>query len=59
MSQPALFRFYRDHAGEWRWRFVAANGRTMADSGEGYRTRQGAVRAQQRIVQIIQQWSNP
>ena len=56
MSQPALFHFYRDKAGEWRWRFVAANGRTMADSGEGYRTKRGAARASARIVQIIREW---
>ena len=28
--------YYRDHKGEWRWRLVAANGRIIADSGEGY-----------------------
>ena len=28
---------YIDIASEWRWRIRAANGRIMADSGEGYR----------------------
>lgn len=27
---------YRDTATQWRWRLVAANGRTIADSGESY-----------------------
>lgn len=27
---------YRDNAGEFRWRLKARNGRTLADSGEGY-----------------------
>lgn len=27
---------YRDSDKEWRWRFWAANGRILADSGEGY-----------------------
>jgi len=27
---------YQDQAGEWRWRLKAANGRIVADSGEGY-----------------------
>lgn len=27
---------YRDKAGEWRWKLKAANGRIIADSGEGY-----------------------
>lgn len=30
------FYVYTDAAGNWRWRLVAANGRTIADSGEGY-----------------------
>ena len=29
---------YTDIAGEWRWRIRAANGRILADSGEGYRS---------------------
>ena len=27
---------YVDKKGEWRWRLVALNGKTTADSGEGY-----------------------
>ena len=44
MASTARFEVYEDAAGEWRWRLVAANGNIIADSGEGYRTRQGAVR---------------
>jgi uncharacterized protein YegP (UPF0339 family) len=29
----------------WRWRMKAANGRTVADSGEAYSTKRGAERA--------------
>jgi uncharacterized protein YegP (UPF0339 family) len=29
--------YYQDAKGEWRWRLVAANGRIIADSGEGYK----------------------
>lgn len=28
--------FYKDHAGEWRWRITAANGNILAVSSEGY-----------------------
>ncbi|MFB6271145.1 MAG: YegP family protein [Halobacterium sp.] len=35
------FEVYEDAAGEWRWRFVAANGRIVADSGEGYASKSG------------------
>ena len=27
---------YRDHLNQWRWRLVAANSRTIADSGDSY-----------------------
>lgn len=37
------FEIYEDKAGQWRWRLVAKNGRTVADSGEGYHS-QGNVR---------------
>ena len=30
------FEVYRDGKGEWRWRFKAANGKTIAVSSEGY-----------------------
>lgn len=36
MREPH-FEIYRDKADEWRWRLLAANGRTIADSGEGYK----------------------
>ena len=42
-SGPA-FELYEDNAGEWRWRLVVANGNIIADSGEGYRSKQGARR---------------
>lgn len=32
----ATVEFYRDRAGEWRWRLKARNGRILADSAEGY-----------------------
>ena len=35
-------QFYIDAKGEHRWRLVARNGRTMADSGEGYTRHNGA-----------------
>ncbi|AGB15023.1 hypothetical protein Halru_0380 [Halovivax ruber XH-70] len=44
MSNGATFEVYRDRADEWRWRLVARNGRIIADSGEGYTSKQGAER---------------
>lgn len=37
------FHIYKDSAGEWRWRLKAVNGRIIADSGEGYSTKQGCL----------------
>lgn len=30
------FEVYKDKAGEWRWRLLAANHKVIADSSEGY-----------------------
>lgn len=44
MAEPsAEFRVYKDKAGEWRWSLVAPNGRMIADSGEGYTSKQGCL----------------
>lgn len=37
-------RVYSDEAGEWRWTAKAENGKTVADSGEGYKHRSHAER---------------
>ncbi|WP_181691637.1 HVO_2922 family protein [Natronomonas sp. LN261] len=36
----ATFEVYEDRAGQWRWRLVHDNGNIIADSGEGYASRQ-------------------
>jgi len=40
---PTGFEIYKDRAEEWRWRLRHKNGRILADSGEGYRSRSGAM----------------
>lgn len=45
----AYFTVYKDRSGEWRWRLVAANGRIIADSGEGYTERNDATEAIERV----------
>lgn len=44
MPREPTFELYRDSAGEWRWRLVVPNGNIIADSGEGYASKQGAKR---------------
>jgi hypothetical protein len=36
MAKPRRVHLYRDKINEWRWRLVAVNGKTVAESGEGY-----------------------
>jgi uncharacterized protein YegP (UPF0339 family) len=38
----ATFELYEDSAGEYRWRLVHDNGNIIADSGEGYASKQKA-----------------
>ncbi|MFD1634786.1 HVO_2922 family protein [Haloplanus ruber] len=44
MPPAPRFEVYQDNADEWRWRLVVANGNIIADSGEGYASKQGAKR---------------
>ena len=44
MPSAPRFELFEDNAEEWRWRLVASNGEIIADSGEGYSSKQGAER---------------
>lgn len=35
-NDSMTYYVYRDRSYEWRWQLQAANGRIIADSGEGY-----------------------
>lgn len=48
------FVVYRDVAGSYRWRLVAANGERVAAS-EAYVSKQGAINSANRVKQIA--WS--
>lgn len=39
----AKFVLYKDVARQFRWRFKSANGQIIADSGEGYVLKSGAL----------------
>ncbi|WP_266082016.1 HVO_2922 family protein [Haladaptatus caseinilyticus] len=49
MPRKPRFELYQDTADEWRWRLVATNGNIIADSGEGYTSKQGAKRGIQSV----------
>ncbi|WP_435185636.1 HVO_2922 family protein [Halobellus sp. EA9] len=44
MPTNPSFEVYQDNADEWRWRLVVSNGNIIADSGEGYASKQGVKR---------------
>jgi uncharacterized protein YegP (UPF0339 family) len=39
------FHVYQDAKKEWRWRLLAGNNKTLADSGEGYKNKQDCLNA--------------
>lgn len=49
MSQ-ATFELYEDADDEWRWRLVHDNGNIIADSGEGYASRQKCLQGLRSVV---------
>lgn len=50
------FYIYKDTAGLWRWRLVAANNRIIADSGESYYNKQDCLHG----IELVQSaWNAP
>lgn len=45
--------FFVDKAALWRWRLRAANGKIIADSGEGYASRNNVKRAVENVIEEI------
>lgn len=47
------FSIYTDKAGQHRWRAVAKNGKTVADSGEGYASKGNATKSLQKFISDV------
>jgi uncharacterized protein YegP (UPF0339 family) len=41
-NMAAKFELYKDAKGEFRWRLIASNGQMIANSGEGYKSKDNA-----------------
>lgn len=52
MSNDPYFYVYKDAAGEWRWR-LRSGGDIIADSAEGYYSKQGADRAIATVKRVV------
>jgi uncharacterized protein YegP (UPF0339 family) len=48
---PATFELYEDNAGQYRWRLRHENGNIIADSGEGYASKQKAKQGIESVKQ--------
>jgi len=46
--------FYKDKAGEFRWRLVAPNGEAIANGGEGYTTKQNCKKGFESVKKYCQ-----
>ena len=55
-TRKGKVEIYRDAVGEWRWRIKAANGRTLADSGEGYEKRTDCEQGLEVVRLLSEQW---
>ena len=49
--------FYKDNINEWRFRIKASNGRIVADSGEGYKTKFFCNRNAKKLMENLSQAS--
>jgi len=49
---PTL-EYYTDKKGEYRWRLKAGNGKIIANSGEGYKTKAGVEKAAGTVEQAF------
>ncbi|WP_435183030.1 HVO_2922 family protein [Halobellus sp. EA9] len=47
----AKFELFEDRSGQYRWRLVHSNGNIIADSGEGYATKQKAKQGIESVKQ--------
>lgn len=50
-ASKARFEVYEDSAQEWRWRLVHRNGNIIADSSEGYASKQKAKQGLESVVE--------
>lgn len=47
------FEYYKDNAGEWRWRIVHQNGNIIAISSEGYKNKQDMLEVFQNLAEAL------
>jgi uncharacterized protein YegP (UPF0339 family) len=56
--EPAAFEIYRDRGGKYRWRLLHRNGNILADSGQGYASRQKARQGLESVRRNVTEGGN-
>jgi uncharacterized protein YegP (UPF0339 family) len=51
----SLFQYYKDRAGEWRWRLRANNNEIIVASGEGYVKRTDCIHGLELVQKLSQE----
>jgi len=51
-TMAAEFEVYKDKANEYRWRLQAGNNEEVADSGEGYKTKNSCLKGIEVVKRI-------
>ena len=59
MAKNAGFEFYKDAAGEWRWRLRAKNGQLLANGGEGFASKANVVRSMKAVRKAVAKAGDP
>lgn len=52
VRESLIIRFYQDQKSEWRWAARTANGREVANSGEGYTHKDDCERIAQALFPV-------
>jgi uncharacterized protein YegP (UPF0339 family) len=54
MSKTTKFEIYKDKKGHFRWKLLSRNGESVAEGGEGYSEKRGAMTA----VKKLKDWAS-
>jgi uncharacterized protein YegP (UPF0339 family) len=54
MAKSTKFEIYKDKKGHFRWKLLSRNGESVAEGGEGYSEKRGAMTA----VKKLKEWAS-
>jgi uncharacterized protein len=54
MAKSTKFEIYKDKKGHFRWKLLSRNGESVAEGGEGYAEKRGAMTA----IKKLKDWAS-